>query len=313
MPKKVRIKAFDQQTQMMATLTLEQDVSALSQANPGTEAMYSVTYIEIYVPFHYTTGHSADKSWDEIVREEVADASKRGQIVSSNGGNGASSEDASPPPPPPRDEIAAFCDALAFYRETNTSATAQESAHLETIEMLARADEKTLDVHEGLIGDLMTLGPAAAAGYDVEAIEGAMDKVKQWVAKRYQKFQDWRAKRKGKASGGGDDDVDSEMIATEQIGISILDRLKNLRSRAQKTAGLKLMKDGPLTDLLRSQVTQAETLRAAGNNATDNVNYAINIVQEMRRRDIPITPEIADLQTRVNKLSVRPEKSTGFF
>ncbi len=161
--------------------------------------------------------------------------------------------------------------------------------------MFSFVDES--DHQTNLIGSSAQAVQDMAVLLDVEEIAGLI-----------QRFKDWRAKRKAarEAKKSGQEPVESQMQTIESIelvGISVLDRLKNLRSRAQKTATLKLMKDGPLTDLLRSQVSQAETLRAAGNNATDNVNYAINIVQEMRRRDIPITPEIADLQTRVNKLS----------
>ena len=95
-----------------------------------------------------------------------------------------------------------------------------------------------------------------------------------------------------------------EFLGLSRVGISILDRIKNLRARYQKTRALKLMKDGALLDMFRQQVQTAETLRGAGNNATDNVNYALNIREEIRRRDVPLTPEIVDLVTRLNTLQV---------
>ncbi len=301
MPKKVRITAFDQQTQMMATITLEQDVSAQTRFNAGDEPMYSVTYIEVYVPFHYTTGHPADQSWAKVVKDERDSAAIQGHTLQ------AKEEDTVVPPPPPAEKadaaIETFCDAVGFYRETNPS----ELAKLDMIEALAKEeDEEVVDAHIGA-----AMAASAQDGhdglYDFEDIAGVVDKVKKWAVKRYQRFQDWRAKRKGKASGeGGEEEVDSEMVDSElveQIGISLRDRFLNLKSRAKKTDGLKYLKDGALIDLLRQEVTQAETLRAAGNNATDNVNFALNIVQAMRRRSIPMTTDIADLQTRVNKLA----------
>jgi hypothetical protein len=83
-PRLVRASAFDRATQMAVSVTMEQDVSASQQGLGDADAVYNITYVEIYVPYQFVAGYPSDQNWDTVFAEELAKESPDSNVPGVN-------------------------------------------------------------------------------------------------------------------------------------------------------------------------------------------------------------------------------------
>lgn len=65
-PRLIRLRGIDRATQMAVSITMEQAVSVGSEGLGNPDAVYSISYIEIYVPYLFQSGNAPDLSWTAV-------------------------------------------------------------------------------------------------------------------------------------------------------------------------------------------------------------------------------------------------------
>lgn len=217
MPKMVRIRAYDELTKMMANVVLEQDVAAIGNTDAAS-AMYNITFVEVYVPQSYTTGHDPSKSWTEVLvdeeeqRQTALNDAKIGAPVRCGGGDDYDNNESK---------------AELVGAEEHDELRAELMDFADQLPVGAQAQNMVFDTHAiiSAVNENQNATPAELADVfdpheqlQMEEISSLVDRVKAWNARRRQRRADRKARKNGGAGGGGGDaDYDSSSSVESQI------------------------------------------------------------------------------------------------
>lgn len=71
-PRLIRLRGIDRSTQMAVSITMEQAVSVGSEGIGDPNAVYNISYVEIYVPYLFQSGNPPDLSWTQVFEKASA-------------------------------------------------------------------------------------------------------------------------------------------------------------------------------------------------------------------------------------------------
>lgn len=244
-PRLVRVRAFDRSTQMAVSITMEQDVSASQQGLGDADAVYNITYVEIYVPYQFTAGYPRDANWRNVFDEESSkDNVSTLQKASAETNDGENTP--APPPPPPMLDQAQIEAAFEGYAQEEKGVHPEEVSFIANFICGYLAEENFGDLHieseaaleedHLLVGAL--LSDSLADAHDARQ-ELALDEIGEniikrgiaWIKRRRAKA---KAKKAGQSGGSNEEDVNAQVQAQiEEIGISVTDWFKVKKKIAQ--------------------------------------------------------------------------------
>lgn len=301
-PRLVRLRAIDRSTQMAVSVTLEQAVSVGSEGIGNADAVYNISYVEIYVPYLYTGGAPADQSWDAVFADELAlsdDATKQlNEELRVESAIACLSDQT----PEVIENVVKNYDGFDALHQDDAVFVANAISAFIAEEIGAESPfeggEALEDCEDGLIGSLVTDGMA-----EVHYQNGAMELdeiganvISRWLNRRRAK----RAAKKQQQQQRGDEQIQAHL---DTIDAPFRDWVSRKRNLSKNRSALSKKSAPALEKMLIDTVKQIQRARSAGSTAGDKVRLANSIVTELDNKGVTLTPAAQEARAALTNLS----------
>jgi hypothetical protein len=287
---------------MAVSVTLEQAVSVGSEGIGNADAVYNISYVEIYVPYLYTGGSPADQSWDAVFANELAlsdDATK--QLNEELRVESAIACLSDQTPEVIENAVKNYDGFDALHQDDAVFVANAISAFIaEEIgaESPFEGGEALEDCDDGLIGSLVTDGMTEVHDQNggMELDEIGANVISRWLKRRRAK----RAAKKQQQQQRGEEQIQAHL---DTIDASFRDWVSRKRNLSKNRSALSKKSAPALEKMLIDTVKQIQRARSAGSTAGDKVRLANSIVTELDNKGVTLTPAAQEARAALTNLS----------